>query len=279
MRRSPLGPHAVRRALLRDSADCEHPDWQHRERRKRSMVNTRIGIVNTEIGHGEHAEPGTVNTRSGHCEHPERRHRTEAASRHTQDRSRARSSCSRERMTRPLVLRTATLALLLVLFSACRAAQPAPGVEVAAAQPGVEAAAAQPRFEHLQQLAGCWKCTADTWAVDLVYRLVSSGSALVESFTTASGKETLTIFHLDDSRLLATHYCAQGNQPRLRLDHTSDRTFVFVFQDATNLSSPAASHLDRLELELIDADHYRRIETYVADGKEETTRFDCQRVP
>jgi hypothetical protein len=173
-------------------------------------------------------------------------------------------------MTRPLVLLMAALALALVLVSACRATRPAPGVEAGAAEPG---------FERLQQLAGRWKCTADTWAVDLAYRLVSSGSVLLESFTTASGKETLTIFHLDGPRLLATHYCAQGNQPRLRLDRASDRTFVFVFQDATNLTSPAASHLGRLELELIDSDHYRRTETYVADGQEETTRFECERVP
>jgi hypothetical protein len=173
-------------------------------------------------------------------------------------------------MKRSLVLVTAALALPLVVVSACRATQPASGVE---------AAAAEPSFVHLQQLVGGWKCTtAETHVVDLAYRLVSAGSTLVETFTTASGKETLTIFHADGPHLLATHYCAQGNQPRLRLRQASGRTFDFRFHDATNLAGPAASHLARLELELIDADHSRRTEIYVADGKEETARYECERV-
>ena len=175
-------------------------------------------------------------------------------------------------MTRPLLLATAALALPLLLVSACHSHTTRP-------PSGVEAGAAKTSFEHLQQLVGHWKCTtAEARTVDLAYRLVSSGSTLVETFTTSSGKETLTVFHLDGPRLLATHYCAQGNQPRLRLQRASDRRFDFLFQDATNLTSPAASHLDRLGLELIDSGHHRRTEIYVADGKEETTHYECERV-
>jgi hypothetical protein len=88
----------------------------------------------------------------------------------------------------------------------------------------------------------------------------------------------LTLFHLDGSRLLATHYCGQGNQPRLRLTRASERSFDFRFQDATNLVDPASAHLTKLELELPDADTYRKTETYVAASDQETTRFDCARL-
>jgi hypothetical protein len=170
-------------------------------------------------------------------------------------------------MTRLLV---PAMALALLLVSACRTTRPAPRVE---------AGATQASFERLHALVGRWQCTTGAArTVELAYRLVSGGSTLVETFTTASGKETLTIFHLDGPHLLATHYCAQGNQPRLRLQHASDTTFELAFHDATNLASPAASHLDRLTLELIDAGHHRRTEIYAAGGKDETTRFECQRV-
>lgn len=170
-----------------------------------------------------------------------------------------------------LAFKTAAVALLtIMLTSACRTTQP---------KSSVPAGAAQTDFKHLERLVGRWTCTvAGAKAVELAYRLVSSGSALVETFTTPSGKETLTLFHLDDSHVLATHYCGQGNQPRLRLQQSSESTFDFRFQDATNLTSQDVSHLDRLELKLIDGDHYEKTETYVADGKEETTRFLCERV-
>lgn len=50
------------------------------------------------------------------------------------------------------------------------------------------------------------------------YRSVSNGSALVETFTSSSGKETLSVYHHDGPALMLTHYCAQGNQVRLRAE-------------------------------------------------------------
>jgi hypothetical protein len=195
-------------------------------------------------------------------------------------------------MTRPFVPAMAALLLALLLAPACRTTRPAatPESSAPAATPASSAPAATPEspapaatqasFERLHALVGRWQCTTPSArTVELAYRLVSGGSALVETFTTASGKETMTIFHLDGPHLLATHYCAQGNQPRLRLQRASDQAFDFAFHDATNLAGPDASHLDRLALELIDADHHRRTEIYAAGGEDETTRFECQRVP
>src|SRR5262249_23574462 len=73
-----------------------------------------------------------------------------------------------------------------------------------------------PAFARLKTLAGDWEARTEKGSVIRVsYRLVSNDSVLVQSFVTGSGKETMTVFHADGARLLATHYCAQGNQPRL----------------------------------------------------------------
>jgi hypothetical protein len=136
-------------------------------------------------------------------------------------------------------------------------------------------------FTTLRRLSGEWEAkTARGLVINLSYRLIAGNSAIVETFTTASGFETLTIYHLDGQNLVATHYCAQGNQPRLRLEPGSTKTMLgFAFHDVTNLSSPSASHMTRLRLEIKDADHFDKTEVYTGQGKENTTVFNFVRVP
>lgn len=103
--------------------------------------------------------------------------------------------------------------------------------------------------------------------------MISSDSVREESYVTASAKETMTVFHRDRAGVIATHYCPQNNQPRLKLDETAGnaQALAFTFKDATNLRAPAADHLTRLVVKFIDATHFDRIETYSANGKDETT--------
>jgi hypothetical protein len=135
-------------------------------------------------------------------------------------------------------------------------------------------------FNRLRTLVGEWEAKTDKGATLRVsYRLIANDSALLQSFFTPSGKETLTAFHADGSRVLATHYCAQGNQPRLRLDPTSSNDrLVFVFLDATNLVEPAASHLTRLEIKLESPSQYTEVETYQEAGKPDVTTLRFHRV-
>jgi len=93
------------------------------------------------------------------------------------------------------------------------------------------------------------------------FREISGGSALLETFTTASGRETINVFHADHEALVVTHYCAQGNQPRLRLADASADTFTFRFVDATNLK-PGASHLVELVLRFDGASRLEQTEVY-----------------
>ena len=138
---------------------------------------------------------------------------------------------------------------------------------IAFAETGVDA------FANLKALAGDWEATTVRGSlVQVSYRTVSAKSALVETFAAGSGSETLTLYHLDGPNLIATHYCAQGNQPRLRLEPGSTKAiFPFAFHDATNLADPGASHLVHLKLRLTDAGHLERTEVYSKDGKEEVT--------
>jgi len=141
------------------------------------------------------------------------------------------------------------------------------------AMPAAAADSARP-WDRLKSLVGTWQrsdaSTPAGKAFRIRYRLISADTALVEEFGDPARQPTQTVFHLDGGRVLATHYCAQGNQPRLRLRAASSPdVLVFDFLDATNLRSAADSHLVRLTLRWRDADHLVREEVYAASGREE----------
>jgi hypothetical protein len=140
---------------------------------------------------------------------------------------------------------------------------------------------AQEAFESIQALVGDWEAKLESGKVlSVSYKMMSNNSIMVETFTTPSGKQTLSVYHLDRAHLLLTHYCAQGNQPRLRYDarRSSPTKFVFEFYDATNLPSNKSEHMVFLEAALIDQDHFDQTYTYRAGKEQETTTLKFARV-
>jgi hypothetical protein len=84
---------------------------------------------------------------------------------------------------------------------------------------------------------------------------------------------------MDKEDLLATHYCALGNQPRLRLRAPSTAgVFAFDFVSATNLADSKAAHQQRLEIRIRDADCVVRSETYMDNGKGESEEIVFRRL-
>lgn len=123
-------------------------------------------------------------------------------------------------------------------------AQPPP----AAKGPPTSADAAWTRLSAA--LVGRWRATtAENRTIGAAYRTISKGSALVETFTSASGNETMTVMHRDGATLMATHYCAQGNQARLRATETTADRVVFEFVDVTN-EGPEQSVMVKLVFQL-----------------------------
>jgi hypothetical protein len=73
-------------------------------------------------------------------------------------------------------------------------------------------------FAKLQTLVGEWEGKTEAGRVLKVsYRLTANNTVLVETWTLGPQRESLTLYHMDNESLIATHYCALGNQPRLRL--------------------------------------------------------------
>ena len=75
---------------------------------------------------------------------------------------------------------------------------------------------AQKTFDQLQTLQGNWSGTdSQGMPVSVTFRETSGGSALMSEIQAHGPESMISMFHLDNDRLMMTHYCAMGNQPRM----------------------------------------------------------------
>ena len=108
-------------------------------------------------------------------------------------------------------------------------------------------------FARLKALVGEWEAdTKEMGKAHNSYELIANGSVLLEreSFAGDKDKTMLSAYHLDGNRLILTHYCMAGNQPRLQLQsfYPASGEMEFVFLDGTNLSSPNTGHMHQVKL-------------------------------
>ena len=139
--------------------------------------------------------------------------------------------------------------------------------------------AAQKSFEQLKSLAGSWEGTLDGHPLNVSLRVTSMGNTLMHEMRGTGPDDPITMFHLDGDRLILTHYCDAGNQPRMAATISPDgKTIVFDFLEATNLLSSQAGHMQRVTFNFIDADHHtEKWEFAMADGKQMGGLLDLKR--
>ena len=140
-----------------------------------------------------------------------------------------------------------------------------------------------PGFEKMKTLAGEWEGTSGEGNPATVsYRLVSGGTALEETLTSSheGNRETMvTMYYLDGDGLMMTHFCAAGNQPRMRAGALSaaGKTLAFAFRDATNLPNPNTGHMRNLEITFVDAKRITQQWTWRENGQEKKDVFRLTR--
>jgi len=112
------------------------------------------------------------------------------------------------------------------------------------------ASAAAGGLEAMKRLAGTWEGTNEKGqAVRLTYEVVATGSAVQETIEIQekSRVDMVTLYHLDGDDLMLTHYCAAGNQPRMKAVSVKPGGIRFDFVDATGLVSSEAGHMRAAE--------------------------------
>jgi hypothetical protein len=140
---------------------------------------------------------------------------------------------------------------------------------------------AQQSFDQIKALAGNWEGKgADGSAVQVSFKVMGNGSSVVSEINSHKhGDNLVSVFHLDKDRLLITHYCGAGNQPRMQATTSPDgKTITFNFVDGTNILPSQIGYMQKLVVSIADADHHS--EKWIlktTDGKEMTENFELER--
>jgi hypothetical protein len=134
-------------------------------------------------------------------------------------------------------------------------------------------------FEKLKSLQGSWAGKgSEGQPLQVSFRVTSNGSAIMSEISTP--EDMITMFHLDGDRLMMTHYCGAGNQPRMVGVMSPDgKTLRFNFLDATNVLRTQPGHMEQLVLTMIDPNHHTEEWSFQGqDGKvQHHETFDLQR--
>jgi hypothetical protein len=111
----------------------------------------------------------------------------------------------------------------------------------------------QAAFEKLKGLAGQWSGTTGEKGkgpeATVKYQTTANGSVVMETLFPGTPHEMLTLYHLDNGKLILTHYCALANQPRMALTPKSTTTELdFDFIGGDNIKPGKDTHMHSLHL-------------------------------
>ena len=132
-------------------------------------------------------------------------------------------------------------------------------------------------FDLLKGLEGNWAGkNQQGQPIQVTFRLTAGGSALMSEILGRGPENMITMFHMDGDRLLMTHYCGAGNQPRMKVISSDAKSVSFEFVDVTNIG-PGDGHMQHVTFTEPDADHHVEEWVFVDHGKEMKELFTLTR--
>jgi hypothetical protein len=114
----------------------------------------------------------------------------------------------------------------------------------------------------MKRLAGTWvgKAGSGEQSMDatVTYRVTANGSAVAETLFPGTGHEMVTMYTVEKGAIVLTHYCAAGNQPRMRARAGgADRELVFDFAGGAGIDPRKDSFMHDARFVFVDDDHLR----------------------
>jgi len=156
------------------------------------------------------------------------------------------------------LIRALFAALLLVAVVVPGAWAQAPGGKAPAVK--LSSVPQSPEWKLLTSLVGNWEGVMEEggqkMAATVEVRMTGDASAIMHVIDKGGPHEMVTMIHPDGKRLLATHYCAAHNQPRMALVPSAmPNQVAFNFIDGTNIA-PGDEHMRSVVFTFTDADHH-----------------------
>ena len=163
----------------------------------------------------------------------------------------------------------APLALALIAAPPPQAAKPMAAGQDKAGAMTHRPVAQTADWQKLSSLVGQWQGYMEEggkrFDATLEVRMTADGSAIMHVLGRDTPHEMVTMFHPDGTRLLATHYCAAHNQPRMARVAAPANQVAFEFVDGTNIA-PGDGYMRHLAITFLDADHHDEAWTYQDKG-------------
>jgi hypothetical protein len=132
-------------------------------------------------------------------------------------------------------------------------------------------------FDMLKSLEGNWVGkNSEGGTVEVSFRMTGGDSALLSEIHGHGPENMITMFHMDGDRLIMTHYCGAGNQPRMKVISADAKSVSFEFFDGTNIG-PGDAHMQRVIFAETDSNHHTEEWSFLDHGKEHRQLFTLER--
>lgn len=143
---------------------------------------------------------------------------------------------------------------------------------------------AQETFDQLKTLAGTWTGSAEGEGEEAEasaeevgeivheFRVSAAGTVVMETMGPDSPHEMINMYYVDGEDLALVHYCAGGNQPRMKLDReaSTPSSLIFDFDGGTNLDPAVDPHIHGATIQ-IDGDAMESVWQSWAGGEQAAT--------
>ena len=176
-----------------------------------------------------------------------------------------------------------TIALLALLLSSPAHADDAQKLK---------AMSASDAFDFFQQVDGEWSAKTVTVPVGtpkekgeakdgvISYESVANGSTVMGTYYKGQPMQMIDMIHQDGPDMVRlTHYCAVGNQPRMKFVKSDEPGVItFAFDGGSNMDVESSGHVHDAKVTVLDKDHFE-VETHLWTGGKHamTTYFSISR--
>ena len=177
--------------------------------------------------------------------------------------------------------RTLFIALSMTIVAAAAACHAVGGASTRPVVKPASPAEEQALLEPVRKLEGEW-VTKDEKGQEVVsvFKPTSNGTAVREIMFVGTPHEMTNVYHMDGPDLVVTHYCAMGNQPRMRAKAGGKPGVLeFTFDGVSNLQKADEPYMGSLTITIVGADTMRQDWRTYRDGKleEQPVSFEFKR--
>lgn len=115
------------------------------------------------------------------------------------------------------------------------------------------AAVRTPLFEALAALEGDWVLADEEGnSTPWEFKVTSAGTAVQETMMRGTEHEMTNLYTLEGDGIAMVHYCASGNQPRMRATTMDGNSLAFGFQQVFDLKRADEVFMGEMTLVFVD---------------------------